>query len=117
MAVAGTRTTLRSPALALISAAAHVAIAASALFSAADGDGDTITRYQFWDSTPGGGTFRIAGVAQPANANIDVMANQLAATDFLSAGTAGTDQLWVRANDGTAWGTWKTFYAATLASS
>jgi hypothetical protein len=108
-----------APAVATANAtlAANTAIAASSLFSAADGDGDTITRYQFWDSTPGGGTFRIAGVAQAANVNIDVMANQLAATDFLSAGRAATDQLWVRASDGTAWGEWKTFYAATLAPS
>jgi hypothetical protein len=108
-----------APAVATANAtlAANTAIAASSLFSAADGDGDTITRYQFWDSTPGSGTFRIAGVAQAANVNIDVMANQLAATDFLSAGRAATDQLWVRASDGTAWGEWKTFYAATLAPS
>jgi hypothetical protein len=56
-------------------------------------------------------------VAQAANVNIDVMASQLAATDFLSAGRATTDQLWVRANDGIGWGDWKPFYATTLAPS
>ena len=89
--------------------------AASSLFSVADGDGDTITKYQLWDSNPNGGAFRINGALQQANANIDVMANQLAATDFLSAGAAATDQLWARAFDGTAWGEWKTFYVTTLA--
>jgi hypothetical protein len=100
-----------------VTVAANTAIAASSLFSAADGDGDTITRYQFWDSTPDGGVFRVGGVAQAANVNIDVMASQLAATDFLSAGRATTDQLWVRANDGIGWGDWKPFYATTLAPS
>lgn len=98
-------------------APANTAIAASTLFTVSDADADPITRYQFWDSTQGGGAFRINGVAQAVNANIDVMANQLAATDFLSGSTAGTDQLWARASDGTSWGEWKTFNVTTLASS
>jgi Ca2+-binding RTX toxin-like protein len=97
------------------SVGANTATAIATLLSVSDGDGDTITRYQLWDSNPAGGSFRINGVAQAANANIDVMANQLAATDFLSAGAAAVDQLWARANDGTGWGAWKTFYVTTLA--
>ncbi len=98
-------------------ASANAAIAASTLFAVSDADADPITKYQFWDSTPGGGAFRINGIAQAVNANIDVMASQLAATDFLSGAAAGTDQLWARASDGTSWGEWKTFNVTTLASS
>ena len=68
---------------------ANTSVGAATLFSVNDGDGDAITKYQFWDSTPGGGAFRINGAAQPVNANIDVMANQLAATDFLTGAAAG----------------------------
>ena len=96
---------------------ANTSVAVSTLFSVSDADDLTMTRYRFWDSTPGGGTFRINGAAQPVNANIEVMANQLAATDFLAGSAAGTDQLWVQAFDGAAWSAWKSFSITTLASS
>ena len=41
---------------------------------------------------------------------IDVTAAQLAQTTFQSG--SGTDDLWVRANDGTDWGAWKEFHVA-----
>ncbi|MGN1287563.1 MAG: Ig-like domain-containing protein, partial [Bradyrhizobium sp.] len=84
--------------------------AASSLFSVGDSDGDSITAYQFWDSTsdPASGHFVVGGVAQGANQNIDVSAAQLASTSFQSG--SGSDDLWVRANDGTMWGAWKEFH-------
>ena len=79
--------------------------AISALITAADPDGDSISRYQLWDSTSvqNSGHWVVNGVAQAANAAIDVTAEQLAQTSF-HAGTNISDQLWVRAFDGTDWG-------------
>src|SRR5207244_12862473 len=49
-------------------------IAASSLFTVSDADNDTITHYQFWDSTadPASGHWVDRGVAQAANIPIDV---------------------------------------------
>ncbi|MGY3532824.1 hypothetical protein [Bradyrhizobium sp. USDA 4452] len=85
-------------------------IAASSLFSVSDADHDTITAYQVWDSTsdPASGHWVVGGVAQAANIAIDVTPAQLASTSFQSG--SGSDDLWVRANDGTTWGAWKEFH-------
>ncbi|MGY4227814.1 hypothetical protein ACVMIH_005175 [Bradyrhizobium sp. USDA 4503] len=85
-------------------------IAASSLFSVSDADSDTITKYQFWDSTSDStsGHFDVAGTAQGTNQNIDVSAAQLASTTFQSG--SGSDDLWVRAYDGLAWSAWKEFH-------
>ncbi|WP_245309240.1 M10 family metallopeptidase C-terminal domain-containing protein [Bradyrhizobium retamae] len=85
-------------------------IAVTGLFSVTDADGDAITKYQFWDSTsdPSSGHFVVGGVAQGTNQNIDVTAAQLSATSFQSG--SGSDDLWVRAFDGTSWSAWKEFH-------
>ena len=86
---------------------------ASSLFSVSDADGDAITTYQFWDSTadPASGHWVVNGVAQGAGMAIDVTAAQLAQTTFQSG--SGTDDLWVRASDGTDWGAWKEFHVTS----
>ncbi len=96
---------------------ANSVLAAASLFSApaSDPDGDSIVKYQFWDSTSGGGTFTVSGIAQAWNTAIEIMANQLAATAFVTGNSAGTDQLWARAHDGSAWGEWNPFNVTTLA--
>jgi Ca2+-binding RTX toxin-like protein len=99
------------------SVSASTAVAMSTLFSVSDADGDAITRYQLWHANPAGGSFRIGGTVQATSGNVDVLAGQLAAADFLSASTAASDQLWVRANDGAVWSDWKVFSVTTLASS
>ena len=83
---------------------------ASSLFSVSDADGDAITKYQFWDSTAdaASGHWVVNGVAQGAGMAIDVTAAQLAQTTFQSG--SGTDDLWVRASDGTDWGAWQEFH-------
>jgi hypothetical protein len=83
---------------------------ASSLFSVSDADGDAIIKYQFWDSTadPASGHWVVDGVAQTTSVAIDVTAAQLAQTTFQSG--SGTDDLWVRANDGTDWGAWQEFH-------
>jgi len=58
--------------------------AASSLFSVTDADNDSITKYQFWDSTANAtsGHWSVVGVAQGTNVAIDVTAAQLASTTF-----------------------------------
>ena len=72
---------------------------ASDLFSASDGDGDTLL-YFFWDNNPdpASGYFTVNGVVQAANTTFAVNAAQLAQTTF----TAGQlpDGLFVNAWDG-----------------
>ena len=83
---------------------------ASSLFSVSDADGDTIARYQFWDSTAdaASGHWMVNGVAQATGMAIDVTAAQLGQTTFQSG--SGTDDLWVRASDGIEWSAWKEFH-------
>src|SRR2546430_1740843 len=85
-------------------------IAASNLFSVTDANGDSITQYQLWDSTgdPASGHWIVNGVVQGSNVAIDVTAAQLASTTFQSG--SGSDDLWVRANDGFLWSDWKEFH-------
>jgi hypothetical protein len=58
-----------------------------------DSQGDTITKYQFWDSTSdaNSGHFVVNGNAQGVNQAIDVTAAQLAQTTFQTG--SGADQL------------------------
>jgi hypothetical protein len=98
-------------------AGTNASLAVSTLFAAGDQDGDTVTKYQFWDSAAGGGRFEVAGAAQADNTAIEVMADQLAAASFVTGGNAGSDLIWARAFDGTAWGEWKSSTVTTLAQS
>ncbi len=84
-------------------------VAAADMFSVSDADEDSITQYEFWDSTAGNGHFEVNGVAQGANASIAVSAADLADTQFLAGSSTGTDQVWVRANDGQTWSDWKSW--------
>jgi hypothetical protein len=85
-------------------------IAAASLFSVTDADSDPIAAYQFWDSTtdPSSGHWVVNGVAEGANVAIDVTAAQLSSTTFQSG--SGSDDLWVRSNDGFTWGAWTEFH-------
>ncbi|MBR0995224.1 M10 family metallopeptidase C-terminal domain-containing protein [Bradyrhizobium japonicum] len=85
-------------------------IAASSLFYVNDADGDSIGAYQLLDATtdPTSGHFVVGGIAKDARQVIDVSAGQLSGTTFQSG--SGSDDLWVRAFDGTAWGAWKEFH-------
>ena len=91
--------------------------AGSSLFSVTDADNDTMTEYQFWDSTaaPASAYFSVNGTTQSANHAIDVMASHLAQVNVVGGSAAGTDQLWVRTNDGTVWSDWHSFMAVTHA--
>ena len=73
---------------------------ASDLFSATDGDGDTLL-YFFYDNSadPASGHFTVNGVVQAANTTFAVNAAQLAQTTF-TAGSRLSDDLFVNAWDG-----------------
>jgi Ca2+-binding RTX toxin-like protein len=88
-------------------------VAASSLFSVADADGDAMTAYQFWDDVNGGGYWRLEGVQQAAGQNIDVAGADLGNLDYVGGANAGTEQVWVRANDGLGWGAWKNWLMST----
>jgi hypothetical protein len=87
-------------------------IPAISLFTVRDADsGDTVTRYEFWDSTASAssGHFVVDGVAQPTGQAIEVLASDLSQTSFVSASAPSTDTLWVRAFDGVLWSDWESF--------
>ena len=85
------------------------------LVTASDADGDTITKYQFWDSgrgvgsgpDPTAGYFLLNGQQEPENQAIEVTAAQLASITFQTA--SGSNLLWARAYDGFAYGAWQSF--------
>jgi hypothetical protein len=81
-----------------------------ALFTVSDPFGLPITAYQFKDMTsdPTSGYFVVNGVAQGALQVINVTAAQLGQTTFQTGW--GTDDLFARAFDGTAWGAWQEFH-------
>ncbi|HWU54907.1 MAG TPA: hypothetical protein VN175_05345, partial [Rhizomicrobium sp.] len=78
-------------------------LALASLFQVSDPDGDSMTRYQLWDSTanPSSGHFVVNGVAQPASTVIDISALQFSQTSFLTGTTS--DSLQIRAFDGISW--------------
>jgi hypothetical protein len=86
-----------------VSAAHGQVLALSSLFSVSDADGDSMTRYQLWQSTSGplDGHFVVNGVVQAAGTLIDISAAQLAQTSFVAG--AVNDKLQIRAYDGIAW--------------
>ena len=85
--------------------------AAASLFTATDADGDTISKYAFWNSATGGGHFVLNGVVQGTSQEIDVSASQLSQLSYQSG--SGADTLWVRANDGILWGNWPNGFTVT----
>nr|WP_207855820.1 calcium-binding protein [Sulfurisoma sediminicola] len=93
----------------------NASVAASTLFSVADGDGDVATKYEFWDDVNGGGHFAKAGVAQAAGTAISVSAAELADTAYVGADTTATERVWARAWDGQAWSAWTSWNMTSAA--
>lgn len=83
-------------------------VAASGLFSVSDPNGNTITNYEFWDSSDAAGTgyFTVGGTAQGANQTISVSAGELGNTKFVGGTSSGSDTVWVRAYNGSDWSEW-----------
>src|SRR5258705_491957 len=98
-------------------AISNQAVLMSSLFSVTDADNDAITQYRFWDDTPGGGFFKVNGVAQPwSGSSLIISAADLAIVSYVGGATNATETLWVRASDGIELGAFKTFTMATVAS-
>lgn len=99
------------------SIAASGTVAVSSLFSVTDSDGDAITKYEFWDSTgtAGSGYVSVGGTGRGANTTISVSASQLSSVSFVGGSGGGSDQLWVRASDGTEWSDWTQWTMTTTA--
>ncbi|MBA2589704.1 MAG: hypothetical protein H0U98_13895 [Alphaproteobacteria bacterium] len=100
-----------------ITASAGQSLTASSLFTVSDADNDTITKYQFWDTTtdPISGHFVVNGVVQAARTLIELPASDLSQVSFLT-GSSG-DMLQVRAFDGASWSAadsavWSPFHIA-----
>jgi hypothetical protein len=85
--------------------------AVSSLFSYSDPYGSAATSYDVWDTGGGGGYFSSNGTKLAANQDNVISASQLSQLSYHVG--AGTDELWIRANDGTVWGAWSTpFYVS-----
>jgi len=68
------------------------------------------TQYDFWNGGAGGGHFVLAGTARGAGHTI-ITATQLSQLTYQSG--SGADTLDIRANDGTAWGSWSNEFTVT----
>jgi hypothetical protein len=80
--------------------------------STTDAEGDTITQYQFWDGGGGANSgvfWSQANSYYAAGTAIDVSASDLANFWVRSGTAAGSETMYVRAFDGTAWGNWDSF--------
>ena len=99
-----------TPLAAHISATRGQSLAMANLVSVTDADHDAITAYQFWDSTPdaASGYWVVGGAQQPAGQAINVTPAQFSSATFQSG--SGSDDLWMRASDGTMWGAWREFF-------
>jgi hypothetical protein len=80
--------------------------------SASDADGDAITQYQFWDGNSAANSSYFWTPENPhwaAGTAIDVNAANLGDVWIRGGTAAGTDTMYVRAFDGTAWSPWDSF--------
>ena len=106
-----------APVVSAANRSVHVnqSVAASALFSVSDADSDTMVRYEFWDSGAGGSTghFVIGTAAQASNQSIAVQAADLLQLTYVGGSAAGSETLWVRADDGTGFGAWVSWTMGT----
>ena len=100
-----------TPLSAAVVATGNQSFAASSLFTASDPDGDAITQYDLWNNGTGGGRWVVNGQVQAIGTDDYITAAQLAQTIYRPG--SSTDTLWVRANDGTQWGTWSPGFTVT----
>jgi hypothetical protein len=87
-------------------------VSAQTLFTATDPDaGDQILKYQFFDGSAAANSahFTIDGAPQQVNTPVEVLAADLSHVSLTAAFVAETDQMWVRAFDGTVWSDWHAF--------
>ncbi|MBK4732626.1 hypothetical protein JJD41_22560, partial [Oxynema sp. CENA135] len=84
-------------------------------FSVTDADGDTMTRYAFFDGNTSStsGYFTVNGVKQAAGQTFYVNADQLNTVRFVGGSSNSNDYVYTRAYDGSAWSNWKDYLMKT----
>ena len=89
--------------------------AVTSFISITDADGDAITQYQFYDaeSSASSGYFSTNGTQRAADTYINVTAADLAGVELHGGTVPGTELMWVRGFDGTAWSEWDPFFLNT----
>jgi hypothetical protein len=84
--------------------------------SYSDANGDVATKYQFWDSGTGANSayfWTPDNSHWAANTTIEVSASDLANFWVRGGSATGSETLWVRAFDGSDWGSWDAFTLTT----
>lgn len=84
--------------------------------SYSDANGDSAVKYQFWDSGSGANSAYFWSPDNShwaANTTIEVSAADLASFWVRGGAATGSEILWVRAFDGSDWGSWDTFTLTT----
>ncbi|HKQ44693.1 MAG TPA: hypothetical protein VJS47_04800, partial [Rhizomicrobium sp.] len=78
-------------------------LALSSLITVTDADGDSMTKYQLWDSNrdSASGYFTVNGVQKAAGTAIEITATEVSQTSFVAGRV--NDRLEIRAFDGLAW--------------
>jgi hypothetical protein len=87
-------------------------LAASALFSVSDPDGNAITGYEFRDANAGGGQLRLGGTAL-GNGIVAITPAQLASLTYAAGTAVGSEAIEIRATDGSLWSSWASVAVAT----
>ena len=89
----------------------------SELFTVVDANGDAITQYQLWDngSASSSGYFAINGVKQSALTTLTV--TDISTVSYVGGTASGSETIWLRATDGTAYSDWVATTVTTSATS
>ena len=90
--------------------------AVTSFISITDADGDAITQYQFYDAeivSQQRLLFYQRDAARAADTYINVTAADLAGVELHGGTVPGTELMWVRGFDGTAWSEWDPFFLRT----
>ncbi|AFY83838.1 DUF4114 domain-containing protein [Oscillatoria acuminata] len=98
-----------TPTVVINNATVDVNTSTSLTLNVSDLDGDTVTRYEFFDSNAQStsGYFTVNGVQQEAGKSFFVDADQLHTVQFIGGAAAGSDRIAIRATDGIdGWGNW-----------
>ncbi|WP_431857396.1 M10 family metallopeptidase C-terminal domain-containing protein [Azospirillum sp.] len=109
------RVGLRPPTVApaTVSVVIGASVLGSSLFTVSDPDGAAITAYELVDTTSGGGYFSLNGNQHAAAATLPVSAASLPDLRFVGGAAEGSDQISVRAYNGTVWSEWTSWSVAT----
>ena len=93
------------------------AITLANIVSVSDADGDnTVTQYQFYDgeaAADSGYLWTVNGGQRAAGQYFTIAAADLGTVELRAGQAAGTDVMWVRGYDGTAWSAWDPFFLNT----